>query len=1059
MQAEISMESLERPIRTWIASERSEEIDTIVSEISNGNSRLLDVVKALGEYLTSEEDEMRTKGVELLSLVLGRCPPEKLGRQSVRVLVNFYCGKLEDTETIIPALKGLVSLTALPDFTSTDAVEVVKALIQHVKMKALVQSQRFLVFKIIDTLVAKHRDALKSMGKEFLAGYISLAEGEKDPRNLLLAFAINRVLLLEFDISAHIEDLFNITFCYFPITFRPPPDDPYGIKTDDLKTALSGCLNATPAFGSLAIPLFLEKLMAGSPITKRDTLQAMDSCLPIYGPATARNNARKLWNALKLEIFQPTDGATEEAALKTTQVLIQTIYSTDESENQSDKEDLQGLAKEACEECIQILREPEKSQAKPAIKVLCAFMATTPSVAQYTLSRVTPHLVKLFHDPDEIANRAPTLRLLSDFIAAARDSMQKDLEVLPEESGVPLASYKDEVLGVLTVGLKTASTAQPALDGLKGMVTTPGLLTDEELAFAVHNVNELLQSEGEENDDVRESALDLLVDTSSFAPRHVTETTLPLLFASLPDTAPPRKAQFERIKCWRTLASLSKLCKQPDLFETLVVRLLTKLDLICVPALAPAEAEADPEPSAAYAHSVLRTLADVLASKVERGDTDVIKYIDRLVPRVFNLFVYSALVADGTYMVATDPRLVAVAAQIVTLVMQTLPGQRQETFVMILFAGYLQGDVKQLAEGHQKIPSDRRFDPFHADAPSVQKNLLALFSAAIIAMRKEVKLPVPSEPAFLNTLLQWSVQHADNALQRDAITHSLASIINKHAEGIETFLNDRLDAFWAAQIAESSLPAEKRREALATWAWMTKAQLVRGDARAMAHAERLFTLFGDEAVSWDAARALGRVVSADKVLTKRNHAVIKILYAQRYCNAVLPRIVEGAKTSADPTQQNAYLVALTSLIKAVPRAIYAHQMSMLMPLLLRGLDLPDTEIRASVMDTLLAAAEQKDADSKDKGKVSSADGVIAEHASSLVATMLRNCIVVEMPSVRVRVAALRFLAAMPGTVRYDVLHPHKAGVLRELARALDDPKRVVRREAVEARTNWFKCSG
>ena len=35
-----------------------------------------------------------------------------------------------------------------------------------------------------------------------------------------------------------IQDLFNITFCYFPITFRPPPDDPYGITTEDLKNAL-----------------------------------------------------------------------------------------------------------------------------------------------------------------------------------------------------------------------------------------------------------------------------------------------------------------------------------------------------------------------------------------------------------------------------------------------------------------------------------------------------------------------------------------------------------------------------------------------------------------------------------------------------------------------------------------------------------------------------------------------------------------------------------------------------------------------------------------------------
>lgn len=38
-----------------------------------------------------------------------------------------------------------------------------------------------------------------------MAGYINLADGEKDPRNLMLAFAIARVLLIEFDVSSHIE--------------------------------------------------------------------------------------------------------------------------------------------------------------------------------------------------------------------------------------------------------------------------------------------------------------------------------------------------------------------------------------------------------------------------------------------------------------------------------------------------------------------------------------------------------------------------------------------------------------------------------------------------------------------------------------------------------------------------------------------------------------------------------------------------------------------------------------------------------------------------------------
>jgi DNA repair/transcription protein MET18/MMS19 len=105
---------------------------------------------------------------------------------------------------------------------------------------------------------------------------------------------------------------------------------------------------------------------------KRDTLQTLALCLPVYGPTVAANSARKLWSSLKLEIFQPTDLETEGEALKTTQVLIKTIYA-DEVSNA----DLGGLANDACAECIQILKEPEKSQAKPAIKVLCAFMSTT----------------------------------------------------------------------------------------------------------------------------------------------------------------------------------------------------------------------------------------------------------------------------------------------------------------------------------------------------------------------------------------------------------------------------------------------------------------------------------------------------------------------------------------------------------------------------------------------------------------------------------------------------------------------------------------------------------
>ena len=58
---------------------------------------------------------------------------------------------------------------------------------------------------------------------------------------------------------------------------------------------------------------------------------------------------------------------------------------------------------------------------------------------------------------------------------------------------------------------------------------------------------------------------------------------------------------------------------------------------------------------------------------------------------------------------------------------------------------------------------------------------------------------------------------------------------------------------------------------------------------------------------------------------------------------MLPRIIEGAKSSSgkqiafhmtaqtiksstDPRRQNAYLVALTALVKSIPKTAYLHQM-------------------------------------------------------------------------------------------------------------------------------------
>ena len=222
------------------------------------------------------------------------------------------------------------------------------------------QSIRYLVYLLIDSLLSTHLNGLKALGETFLRGYCKLAEGEKDPRNLKLAFAIDRVLLIEFDLpeppaiveapkplpasddkddaemavdtippapSSVVEDLFDITFCYFPINFTPPKDDPYGITSEELQIALRyayslftlcyhlmyvfndrHALSATPAFGKLALPLILDKLQAASKSAKVGSLlpspyQWLNQCTePKFG--IDRRSLSSLWPSCDQRIRQ-----------------------------------------------------------------------------------------------------------------------------------------------------------------------------------------------------------------------------------------------------------------------------------------------------------------------------------------------------------------------------------------------------------------------------------------------------------------------------------------------------------------------------------------------------------------------------------------------------------------------------------------------------------------------------------------------------------------------------------------------------------------------------------
>jgi DNA repair/transcription protein MET18/MMS19 len=54
-------------------------------------------------------------------------------------------------------------------------------------------------------LTSRSRLDMKGLGDRYLRQHLGIAEGEKDPRNLLLMFSLDAVVLLEFDVQSFIE--------------------------------------------------------------------------------------------------------------------------------------------------------------------------------------------------------------------------------------------------------------------------------------------------------------------------------------------------------------------------------------------------------------------------------------------------------------------------------------------------------------------------------------------------------------------------------------------------------------------------------------------------------------------------------------------------------------------------------------------------------------------------------------------------------------------------------------------------------------------------------------
>ncbi len=205
--------------------------------------------------------------------------------------------------------------------------------------------------------------------------------------------------------------------------------------------------------------------------------------------------------------------------------------------------------------------------------------------------------------------------------------------------------------------------------------------------------------------------------------------------------------------------------------------------------------------------------------------------------------------------------------------------------------------------------------------------------------------------------------------------------------------------------------------------------------------ECLLNLLSVEECGVACARGFGLLLAPDEVLSKDNGAKIRLLAKQKVFSVCVPNIAKEFRT-AKPAIKSNYLIALSGILKHMPTEVVMPHIDTILPLLLQSLDLEASDVKAATIKTLTMVSQEN-------------PQTVEGHVGSLVSRLLKCVTFLEVNSVHVRHRALRCLRTFPGRAKGSTLLPYKNKVTRGLLNVLDDPKRQVRKEAVECRAAWF----
>lgn len=854
---------------------------------------------------------------------------------------------------------------------------------------------------------------------------------------------------------------------YFPITFRPPPNDPYGITAQDLKDRLQGCIASTRHFAPHAIPALLDKMDSTSPNVKKDALNALDACIHAYDPDTVSRYSITVWETLKFEILNAQEEFLSDVSLLVLQSIAQRL-----SEGVSEASEQLPLAqflKPITKECNEQLQEPQQKQAKPSQQILSSISAASAVAFTLVVQSVVAPLLTIYQEADGITKQRALLEtlvvLFDSAISVFGDWTSRGPQTI---LGNPLLEFKDpfsEILGQALMGAakEEVSFRVSALKGFLRLSALRDFFQDNEIGLLVQYLDEiLLKEESVGRDDLKREAIAALAEVSKYKPRLIMDITFPAFVATLPDADDGTNAEYAS-----TLQILAQISIEKDIFETLVRRLLSKLTILL---------HKDEPGLAAYPNAILLTLFYVMSKRKMDEDPNLRLYYNKI---VVDLCRCVAQTASGKAKngILNDPAVLDMLGRLSNLIVRSISKEQQDEVAANVYTLFTPADE------FSPIP----FATTSTSSAAHQRTMI-LSTYLLAGLSKDctaIPHTSPNMSDLLSDLIQRSIATDNEPTTQLAFLRHVALLVNKFLPKTDLALGaDQVNALLPTT-PDTVTDAALNPGVVKTVFWLSKALVLRLAPTTTSLLTSLLSLLSsaDEQTSTTASRGFAILLSDDDVLSPTNGATIRLLCKQRVFTTVVPLIStrirqvnimssQSASTSTStptPHIKSAHLTALAGILSTIPPSLVTPELPTLLPLLLQSLDLQTADshpVRAATLATLAVII-------RDTG-VRIIDN--CGHVHSLVTRLLATASSAGnlVTPTRLRIEALNCLfllayapvnasadanASAPPIARAGSLSPLlpvKAQVVRELRAVLDDPKRDVRKAAVDARGAWLR---